>query len=262
MTPALLFTFYRNVTTCEQRLLGLRRLNPGVPVHGLYTGGPDEWADFAPVRRLLDSCWVHPSRPDSWLWSNYDLVISRWFEEEGNTHPFDYLWVHSWDLLLLDPLRHFVPSLQPDEVLLPGLRPLNQMDERVLDPLQSPREPRWSWLREPEFQRFLAHWKEHYGGPLYGEVSPFGLLGREVCRRYAAAAPSVPGHNEYRFPSLAAALGAKLLQGGFGPDFWRLYDPDRKPWSLAEVQKLARQPAGQRLCHPFYYPATEAELRC
>lgn len=262
MAPALLFTFYRNVATCVQRLLGLRRLNPGVPLHGLYTGEAQEWTDFAPVRDLLDSCWAHPPRPANWLWSNYDLVISRWFEEEGCAHAFDYLWVHSWDLLLLDPLHHYVADLQPDEVLLPGLRPLERMDERVLNPLESPGEPRWSWLSEPEFQHFLAYWQQHYGGPLWCEVSPFGLLGREVCRRYAAVAPQVPGHNEYRFPSLAAALGARLLQGGFGPEFWRLYDPDRKPWSLQEVRKLARLPAGQRLCHPFYYPASEEDLRC
>ena len=260
--PALLFTFYRNPSTCEQRLLGLRRLNPGVPLHGLYTGTPEDLEAFRSSLELLDSCWQHPPRSPEWLWTNYDLVISRWFEEFGQQHPFDYLWVHSWDLLLLDPLHHFVPRLEVDEVLLPGLRSLERMDERLLDPLQPSGEVRWSWLREPEFQKFLAYWKEHYNGPLWCEVSPFGVLGREVCRRYAAASPSVPGHNEYRFPSLAAALGARLNQGGFASEFWRLYEPDRKPWTLAEVRELAQQPPGQRLCHPFYYPASADELGC
>jgi len=262
MAPALLFTFYRNAHTCEQRLLCLRQLNPGLPIHGLYSGEPTQLGDFSGVRDLLDSCYQHPPQTPEWLWSNYDLVISRWFGEAGQHHPFTYLWVHSWDLLLLDPLAHFVPGLDSDQVLLPGLRPLAAMDERVLNPLESSGESRWSWLQEPEFQAFSDYWKEHYGSPLWCEVSPFGVLGREVCRRYAEACWSVPGHNEYRFPSLAAALGARLLQGGFSPQFWQLYEPDRKPWTLDEVLQLARQPAGQRLCHPFYYPVSPAQLGC
>jgi len=260
MGPAVLFTFYRNAPTCEQRVLHLRRLNPGIPIHGLFTGAAEDFPAFAALK--LDSCWQHPPRTPEWLWSNYDRVISSWFEEFGQGHPFGYLFVHSWDLLLLDPLHHFLPHLEPDEVLLPGLRPLERMDERVMDPLQASGPLRWTWSREPEFQEFLAYWQEHYGGPLWCEVSPFGALGREVCRRYAAACPSVPGHNEYRFPSLAAALGARLRQGGFGPEFWRLYESRRAPWSLKQVQELAARPPGQRLCHPFYYPATLQDLGC
>lgn len=260
MGPAVLFTFYRNASTCEQRLVHLRRLNPNVPVHGLYTGAPDDFSGFSALRDQLDSCWQHPPRSPEWLWSNYDLVISKWFEEAGHTHPFDYLFVHSWDLLLLDPLHHFVSGLAVDEVLLPGLRPLEAMDERVHDPLAGAGAQRWTWLSEPEFPEFLAYWKEHYGGPLWCEVSPFGALGREVCQRYASACPHVPGHNEYRFPSLAAALGARLRQGGFGPEFWRLYESRRAPWTLMQVRRLAAEPPGQRLCHPFYYPATLEDL--
>ncbi|MBX3166938.1 MAG: hypothetical protein KF760_05985 [Candidatus Eremiobacteraeota bacterium] len=259
--PALLFTFYRNPDTCAQRILCLRHLNPGLPIHGLFTGSAGEEEDFSPVRELLDSFYEHPVRAPEWLWSNYDLVISRWFQEQGRHFAFDYLWVHSWDLLLLDPLDRFVPQLEPDEVLLPGLRPLQQMDERVLDPLKPSGEVVWTWLREPEFLQFVDYWREHYGGPLWCEVSPFGVLGREVCRRYAEACWTVPGHNEYRFPSLAAALGARLRQGGFSPQFWRNYEPNRKPWTLKDVLRLAAEPPGQRLCHPFYYPISPAQLQ-
>ena len=162
MALAVLFTFYRNASTCEQRLLHLRRLNPGVPVHGLYTGAAEDLPAFAGLK--LDSCWQHPPRSAEWLWSNYDRVISRWFEEIGQGQPFDYLFVHSWDLLLLDPLHHFVPHLQPDEVLLPGLRPLERMDERVMDPLQAGGPLRWTWSREPRVCRIRE--KPCLGSPL------------------------------------------------------------------------------------------------
>ena len=263
MSAAVLFTFYRNAHCCEQRLQCLRELNPGVPLHGLYTGPLAELSSFSGAIDLLDSCYQHPPQPPEWLWTNYDLVISRWFQEAGERFPFDYLWVHSWDLLLLDPLSSFVSDLQTDQVLLPGLRPLASMDARLLDPLAPQAgSPRWSWLQKPEFASFLQHWGQHFGGELWCEVSPFGVLGREVCRRYAQACWSVPGHNEYRFPSLAAALGARLLQGGFSPRFWQLYCPDRKPWELRDVLELAAQPPGQRLCHPFYYPISPGELWC
>jgi hypothetical protein len=264
MKPALLFTYYRNPETCRQRLLWLRHLNPDLPIHGLFSGEALEYAAFAPLEALFSSHFVHPPASPEWLWSNYDLVISRWFLDCGQHHPFDWLWVHSWDLLLLDPLHHFVPRLDPRQVLLPGLRPLHQMDEQVLDPL-APIEQggRWSWLNEPEFARFHHYWQRHHAGAsLWCEVSPFGVLGRWVCQRYAESCWSVPGHNEYRFPSLAGALGAQLLQGGFGPEFWSLYEPDRKPWTVEEVLQLARRPAGQRLCHPFYYPLAPQEMEC
>lgn len=262
MGPALLFTYYRNAETCLQRLLCLRHLNPGLPIHGLYSGPLSEHHEFAPMREFLDSDYLHPEAPPEWLWSNYDRVISRWFLECGQDHEFDWLWVHSWDLLLLDPLHHFVPQLGPRQILLPGLRRLDDMDETVLDPLAPVDQAgRWSWLQEPEFARFRQYWQAHHPEvPLWCEVSPFGVLGRWVCQRYAESCWEVPGHNEYRFPSLAAALGAELLQGGFSPEFWQLYDPDRKPWTVQAVQQLARGASGQRLCHPFYYPIGPGQL--
>ena len=261
MNGALLFTHYRNPETCVQRLRCLRHLNPGLRIHGLYSGSAQEFESFARLEPLLDSQFVHPEAPPEWLWTNYDQVISRWFLDCGRAHDFDWLWVHSWDLLLLDPLDSFVPHLGPDQVLLPGLRRLEHMDEKVIDPTAPIQQAgRWSWLREAEFERFQDYWSQHYGTPLWCEVSPFGVLGRHVCERYAQACWNVPGHNEYRFPSLAAALGAELLQGGFGSDLWSRYDPDRKPWTLEEVLTLAAQSAGQRLCHPFYYPIQPEEL--
>jgi len=259
---ALLFTYHRNPDTCRQRLLCLRHLNPELTIHGLFSGDPREHLAFQSLRDLLDSDFVHPPAPPQWLWSNYDRVISRWFLEVGHSHDFDWIWVHSWDLLLLDPLHHFVAQLQPHQVLLPGLRRLQDMDERVLDPRAPIQQgEHWSWLREPEFARFQEYWQRHHcDQPLWCEVSPFGVLGRQVCERYAEACWEVPGHNEYRFPSLAGALGAELLQGEFDSEFWTLYDPDRKPWTLDQALQLTRRPPGQRLCHPLYYPIGPQDL--
>jgi hypothetical protein len=257
-----LFTYHRNPQTAWQRLRCLRALNPGLKVHGLYSGAPESHGHFHQLQAELDSDWIHPPAPPEQLWSNYDRVISRWFLDHGRKLEFQALWVHSWDLLLLDPLPAYGPGLEPGQVWLPGLRPLQAMDEEVIDPHVPPQQPgRWTWLRQPAFAEFAAYFQTHYpGAELWCEVSPFGVLGRGVCERYAQACWEVPGHNEYRFPSLAAALGADLVRWPVPDGFWQDYDPDRHPRTLDQVLALTRESRPARLTHPVYYPVSPEEL--
>ena len=258
MRCAILFTYYRNPTSCEERLRILRRINPGMRIYGLYSGSHQGRADFQAVQAALDADYSHPEREPQWLWRNYDKVICEWFRNGGEQLEWDFLFIHSWDLLLLEPISTFSDPLGSGQVLLPGLRTLEQMDEQVIDPRMPPLVPgRWRWANEPDFTEFLAYLKQHYSSAaqIYCEVSPFAIISRPCCVAYNAVAGEIPGFNEYRFATVAHLLGIAFARPHLPPWFWKRYDPDRHPLSSESV--LTRD---TQLFHPVYYPVTCEDL--
>lgn len=256
---AILFSYHIRPDTCLVRLRQLRRQNPKVPIYGLYSGAHDNRKDFQAVDELLDHCWAHPPARPGWLWRNYDKAISLWHKQAGEKLIWDHLFIHAWDLLLAEPVEHFMQSLEPSELFLPGLRRLDQMDEQVVDPQASPRTPgNWSWLREePEplaaFGRYLL---STFGRipELYCEVSPFAVLSRPFCDQYSRMVFPVPGFNEYRFPTLVEPLGFRFAQRQLSPHFWRHYNAEKVEISADVIAQELSDPNGARLFHPVYQP--------
>ena len=235
----------------------LRLLNPGVSIHGLFTGAVGTNSQFTEVAASLESNYRHPVAPAFWLWRNYDKVICNWFLDYGHALEWDFLFIHAWDLVVLEPLKIYLEGMTQEEVFVPGVRPLERMDEDIVDPQEEPVNPgNWSWLRlrSEELSSFQSYCLSSFGQQpaLLCEVSPFAVLSRDFCVRYSAVAAPIPGFNEFRFPTLVPLLGFRFAERTPNADFWRYFNASRRQIPLHSIEFEAARRDGARLFHPVY----------
>jgi hypothetical protein len=202
---ALLFWFYRDLPVCRNRLEGLRDRNPHTRIFGLYGGDPDDAERFrAELSPLLDDFWAFDVvAPSKWKWRHGDLMLAAWYENRGRDLDWDHVFVVQWDMLVLEPAATLLPALAPDEVLLSGVVPV------------AAHTGRWVWAEgghEPAYRGFLEMIQKEYGA-----VEPLSCLFVIAClpRRLLAAYAELPdaevGYIEYRLPTLASAVGLRLV---------------------------------------------------
>jgi len=259
MSLAVLFSFHIKPESCLSRVRLLRKLNPGVPIHGLFTGAPGSEGHFRDVNESLNTHYRHPPAPADWLWRNYDKVICNWYRDQGKTLPWDFLFVHAWDLVTLEPLSKYTSGLTQEDIVLPGVRPIEQMDENVADPRLPPIQPgNWSWLKDGK--KDLAAFKQYLltifgrAPQIYCEVSPFAILSREFCESYSAVAGPIPGFNEYRFPTLVPLLGYRFANPQFPDNFWKYFNAEKLAINPRAIKDEHSRAAGARIFHPVYEP--------
>lgn len=200
---AILFWYYRSPALCLRRVRELRRLNPGIPIFGLYGGPVEDYPSYKELFDALDDDWCFTEPQDTaWKWRHGDQMLGRWFEARGQLLSWERLVIAQWDLLTCAPLSRYFATLPPDTLYLPGLRPL------------APLRMRWWWTRPdtPEgrnFQAFVNHMatRHDYTGPFEACQFLAAALPRTFLAAYARAAPAEPGFLEYKLPAYARALG-------------------------------------------------------
>jgi hypothetical protein len=262
---AVLFWFYRDLPVCRNRLDVLRRDNPGTAIYGLFGGDLRDAERFRDaLGPFLDDFWAFDRPvPSRWKWYHGDLVLAAWYEERGRHLPWDHVFVAQWDLLVLQPLADLLPPLADDEVLLAGVRPVAAVAHSYV------------FVRgghEPAYRAFLESF-----GAQFGEHEPISCVFVVAClpRRLLAAYRTLDdpeaGYVEYRLPTLAAAIGLRIVQDERFP-VWRPADtdagePTRRQRFLTGARRAIRLPTvlvelaradGARLFHPYHglFPAT------
>jgi hypothetical protein len=246
------FRFDRNPLVCRARVRTLRRLNPGVPVVGLYGGAAGyRGASFRLGSRGvvgLDSFYAS-RRTGQWNWQHGDLALAAWYRDVGHRLEFDVLHLVEWDLLLLAPLEQLYGGVGPDAVALTAYTPLSEVAEE------------WEWMRRPErraaTEQLLRQARERWGytGEPYACLGIGPRLPRAFLAAYAALDVPEVGHDEIRLPLFSAMLGFRIVDTGFrrswheGPDdaFFNATGTD-----IEEAAVLAelRRPEGRRAFHP------------
>jgi hypothetical protein len=199
---AVLLRFHKAPLVCRSRVSLLRRLNPSVPVYGLFGG---RRLPAAVLRQLVGVDGVYVSRgSERWNWQHGDLALAAWYRAEGMNLDFDVLHVVEWDLLLVAPLDVLYASVPADTVGLTALTPVTEL------------EGEWTWLRkaEPrrEWEALLAIARERWGydGKPYGCLAAGPSFPRAFLEAYAAADPPALGNDELRVPLFAQILGFEL----------------------------------------------------
>jgi hypothetical protein len=245
-----LLMFHTDWDVCRSRVRLLRAFNPGVPVHGLYGGDPEQYAaardEVGPFLDSLSACDLEDGR---WRWQHTDLVIRHWYQATGHAFAFDVLHVVQWDLLLFDSLTALYGHVPRGAVALTGITPL----ERIADT--------WHWTRvEPnrtesaELLRLARHSYAFRGVPK-ACLGPGVALPRAFLDRYAVVDVPQLGHDELRFPLFAELFGHALVDTGFypqwfDPDAERLFNANGTELPLAEVREELVRPGGRRTFHP------------
>jgi hypothetical protein len=260
------FRFDRNPLVCRAHVAHIRRLNPGLQIHGLY-GGPHGYRRAAfrlAGRRVLglDSLWLSP-HSGRWNWWNADLGLAMWYRDVGHRLDFEVLHFLEWDILLLEPLDEFFASVPADAVGLTGLTPLPAVAGH------------WEWLRTPErrrqWEQLLADVRTRWGY----DQTPYVCWGAGPCiprsfiERLAELPPPkacpAPGE-ELRMPLFAQVLGYDLVDNGFRDSwddpaedrFFNLNSFEIEPSTIAA--ELAR-PDGRRAFHPVRKPFRFSNVR-
>jgi hypothetical protein len=254
---AVLFWFYRDLPICRNRLDLLRRDNPDTQIFGLYGGSARDRERFrAALAPQLDDFWSFDKDVTSkWKWLNGDLMLARWFAERGHELDWTHVFVVQWDMLVLESIATLVPPLEPDDVLLSGVRPVSEVGER------------WVWVRgghAPRYEAFLASFEKQYGA-----VEPMSCLfivaglPRRLLEAYGELEEPEVGYVEYRLPTLAAAQGLRLIEderfaawqpatGGTATRRQRLVNASRRPVLLPTVLLERLRTDGARVFHPYH----------
>lgn len=264
MRLAIVFWFYKEFDLCAGRLRSLRKLNPGVPIYGLY-GGELEGARAAADRLgpLLDDLFVFSEPRDShWKWLNGDQVIAAWMRERGSTLPWDTVVLVQWDMLVAAPLTEVFEGLGAGEAVLSGFRPLAETADW------------WGWAggRDPEKRTMLTEFTDSlrrdwdYDGPLWCCLFIVVCLPRAFLARYAAQ-PLGAGFLEYKIPTLARVWGVPVRMD-FDVAPWWAADPSTREAPARErvlnavgaevswktlTEELGRAD-GRRVFHPYGGP--------
>jgi len=245
---AILFRFHKEFDVCRGRIALLRRLNPGLPVYGMYGGGPEGLPEAAKLP--LDDFYEVPSEDSHWKWRNGDLCVRLWFKDRGRSFDFDVLHLVEWDLLILDPLEQVFAHVN-DGVGLTAIRPIADMIkedwEWVTQTMGS-----WEWKKLNEFVRAELGWE----GESFGAAFPAASFSRVFLERYAAIRPPGYCNDEVRVPLFALAFGMTLHDTGiqYGPYF----DCDGNAVDEAALRRGIAE--GVRAFHPVYFPVDPASL--
>jgi hypothetical protein len=247
----ILFRFDRHPRVCRSRVALLRRLNPGVPIVGLFGGerGPKYEAFRIGGKAYLGLDELYPSpHPGWWNRTNVDLVLAAWYRDAGHRMPFDIAYLVEWDLLLLAPLERVYAGVPPDALGLTALTPLASIEDE------------WVWTQRPEDRRqwleLLAHVRDAYG---YDDT-PYACWGGGPCfpraylERYAELDPPGLATEELRVPLFAQILGFPMVSNGLRRS-WHSAEEDRffNNSSLAIDPRVIREelakPDGARVFH-------------
>jgi hypothetical protein len=233
----------------------LRKLNPGVPICGLFGGekGYKQAAFRLGGRFFLgldDFYWSRQS--GHWNWKNGDLALAAWYRDVGCRMEWDVLHEIQWDLLFLDPLDRLYASVAEGAVGLTALTPVSAIEHD------------WSWLQRTDARRdweqLLTYARTEWG---YDETphacwGPGVSLPRSFLARYAAIDPPELCHDELRLPLFAQILRFPIADTGFRHQ-WHDRKEDRFFNLLSHaierraiVAELAK-PDGRRAFHPVHF---------
>lgn len=270
MDLGILFWFYKDAEVCQNRLRLLRHHNPELAVYGLYGGPVEEAGAYSRgLADLLDDFWCFSDTKDTqWKWRNGDLVLSTWFSERGEKLSWDSIFLAQWDTLVCGSLGHILPTLEPGQMLMSGLRPIAQVQSW------------WQWMRDEarlEYEAFRSHIEARYGTIEDPKCCQFivMVLPREFLVRYASIDEPELGFLEYKVPMYAQAFGTSLVEDTCFVPWWpeepatarakrtaTLMHAWRTPLRLPVVMYERFRPDGRRVFHPYHgiYPHDLASL--
>ncbi len=269
MTPSILFWFYKEYETCKDRLEQLRSLNTDIKIFALFGGDIDDSknAEVA-VGDLVDDFYCFPCEKEPrWKWQHGDQLIFDWFEQRGKNLEWDSVFIVQWDMLVLEPVSKIFAELEPNQVVLSGMRPFQEV------------ESWWPWALPPrntdleDFQRYLGDTLNYYG-PLYACLFIIVCLPKSFMAQYAKIGNPELGFLEYKMPTMAKLLNFSVFESSQIEPWWA---KDPSTWNLPANKKVLNavasqistrlvrdeldNPNGRRLFHPYFEPFYNKKYR-
>jgi hypothetical protein len=258
--PVVVLRYHDHFDIVRQRLLWTRKLNPHVPVYGLYGGSKPVPEALV---KLFDDNLTLDMMPEL-AFRNMDLALLDWYREVGTNIDFSHAYVSEWDLVYLKPLTAVMPQPEPGQSLLTGYIPLAWV------------EWKWPWTNGKkqgalnewlELKRFVAE-RYHAYGPYYACLGPGTVLSREFFEGFNRLELPLLCHDEIRVPLIHHIFGLKVASTDLYPPMW--YEPkyddwirrfNGRHWEVAPKAVAEAQKEGFAAFHPVTKLLDERLLR-
>jgi len=256
------FRFDRNPRICRERIDLLRRLNPGVPIVGLYGGGGGYRAAAFRIgsRPALGLDSFYRSRHSGrWNWQHGDLALAAWYRDAGRHLGFDVVHLVEWDLVLAAPLAEVYAHVPDGALGLTACTPLAEIG------------PDWDWVSRPELrtqtQALFEAVAERWGftGVRRACLGVGPCLPRAFLADYAELDVPELGHDELRLPLFADLLGYPVVENGFraawhsSPDD-AFFNATGRRIELEVIRSEVARAGGRRAFHPVHARVPVAAL--
>lgn len=261
MRIGILFWIYKDIDVCIDRARLLRRLNPELPIYTLFGGEASAAAVFETrLKPYIDDFFLFPGDHDSeWKWVNGDLVVAQWFRDRGRALAWDTIFVAQWDMVMLAPASRLLANLKADELLLPGLRPVSEVEDW------------WYWARRRSPQRsvydtFLGQVATRFPAPASPLCCNFitAALPRSFLERYQSIPSPEFGFLEYKVPIYAQCWGFSFCSDHPFNPIWLRERPlsrferagvtlhaEKRQIHTIKLSVNALLPWGKRVFHPY-----------
>jgi len=254
MKRIIIFRFDRNPRICQNHLKYIQKLNPDVPIYGIY-GGKEK--DFSKYKKWLGGyfagLYLARGRTDRFKWQNFDLVLRDWYRDVGRAIDFDTAYVIEWDLILTVSIERAYAHIKKGEVGLTALVPLRSIEKK------------WYWTtREPyatEWKKLLAWAKDtcQYRGKPNASFGPGLCVPKAFLERYGKIKIPELVHDELRVPLFAQIFGFASKDTGFHKVWfdkseWKYFNcRGKKEWLIRPetIRAELRKPNGRRVFHPY-----------
>ncbi len=252
MRRIILFRFHRRFHICVNHLAHFKRVNPDVPIHGIYGGEPSDLEEASrALAPYLEEIWEIPVSSGEWKWKNGDLAIQLWFRSRGKDLEFDVVHTMDWDLLILGPLDEIFGDAGYQGVALTGVTPLERVGAK------------WYWTSvEPAASEWVKL-KEHlsvtkgWNGPYLACQGPASVLSREFIEAFSAEEVPEYGNEEVRMAIYAQALGFRVTPLSHiyreiqDPEEMKFFNCECIPIKAKTIRSELKKADGRRVFHPF-----------
>lgn len=251
MKLIILYRYHNNLDFCLDRLNFIKKLNPDIPIFGLYGGVEKDFSVFSEaLKHLLENNYCIKGKSSKWKWQHSDLAYRLWYTDFGHSIEFDSVVVLEWDLLIFQPLETVYKNVGINEVGLTGLVELEQVEKKWFwtgNPKQ-----RKKWLRLLDYVKKNHDYKQHP----FASLCPGVILPKCFLELYSRIDVPELCHDELRIPLFAQIFGCKLIDLGFYKKWyskreWKYFNCNDLDIEVKLINKELSKIDGRRVFHPF-----------
>ena len=250
----IIFRFDRKYRICQNHLKLIQKLNPGIPIYGIYGG---EQKDFSRCKKVLGvyfkNLYCIKNKTSNWKWKNFDLALRDWYIDIGNKIDFDMAYVIEWDLILLDSVETSYAHIKEGELGLTNLIKLSDIEKKWYWTTREPHKTEWEQLLAFAKRRFKYNQKPN------ASLGPGFCFPKSFLEKYSKVEVPELVHDELRVPLYAQILGFTAKNTNF-TKLW--FDKNEHKYfncrgkmeyyiDIKTIREETKKPNGRKVFHPY-----------
>jgi hypothetical protein len=251
MKRIIVFRFHKAPEICADRIQFLKRVNPELPVFGLFGGEPDQLVEMQ--KRLgphLEDIFSIADYAPGWKWRFSDLALLEWFRSVGVGILFDVAHLVEWDLVLCRPIAELYAHVPCDSMGVTALRLVADVEKHYLATSVEPLSIEWQKLKGWASNAFGYSMEPH------ACLGPGCCVPRRFLEEYSHISMPELSIDELRLPLAAQLLGVglsdtRLCRGWFLPEEQRIFNTVKMEVMPSTIAYEMKKPQGRRAFHPF-----------